>query len=454
MTVDLREVPIELESPSAGSQPVTGDGSSPAGALGALAAAAGLVLTIVLLNGLGPDGRRYESFGDGRVRPDAALADGPAAPVISIDPADDLVDSQTLTVTGSGFAAGVDITLTQCVLGLVEPVSNCHQSNVFETLQADARGEFTAQTRARRLLRSDSGILDCAHLTAGRCALVATADRPATPQTTRFGGAVQLRYDRAPEPPALVEPSDPALDDEPVRPPDFRISLEGDTGLRDGERVTVLVADAEPGTLLNFGLCAPDTPPGVDCPPVAAHHVGDERRTWFDIRLPRLTREWASATMVDCAEGCDLRVRTDDTQLDIPVRFDVESDLLPPAVLTLDDTAAARGDPVTVTGSGFLPLTSVDSFVCSRPIQRDEEFWADPVHWCGWPPDGLWTSDLVMREDGTFEASLVQPATIDLFSWNGPHQCHLQDCWLVVTTGRAPGTTPVGSIPLSGDEQL
>ena len=75
-------------------------------------------------------------------------------------------------------------------------------------------------------------------------------------------------------------------------------------------------------------------------------------------------------------------------------------------------------------------------------------FWADPVHWCGWPTDGLWITDPEMSDDGAFEATLAVPEAIDLFSWTGPHDCRFQECWLVVTTGLAPGTTSVGSVRL------
>jgi len=454
--LDLRDVPIELETPADGSPPDTDDGPSRGGAITALVAATGLVITLVLLNGLEPDGRRYQSGVtrlDLDAAPDAALdGEGQAAPAAGVDATDDLVDSQTLTVTGSGFAPGVGITLTQCVLGLVEPVSNCYQSSAQDRVEADEYGEFSIRTIARRLLQSDSGVLDCAHLTAGRCAMVVTADHSASPRTTRYGGAVQLRYDRAPARPDSGRPAAPPLDAGPARPPDFEISLETDTGLGDGERVTVLVDDAEPRTRLTFELCAPATPATADCPPVAEGELGDLGRAWFDIRLPRLTRDSESAAVVDCVEGCDLRVRSEMSQVDIPVRFDPAGDLLPPAVLTLADEATVPGQSVTVTGSGFLPLTTLDAFICNRPIQRDEEYWSDPVHWCGWPPAGLWATDPVLSDDGAFEATLVHPHSIDLFSWTGPHQCHLQDCWLVVTTGETPGTTPVGSVRISGDE--
>jgi Neocarzinostatin family/Family of unknown function (DUF6299) len=84
-----------------------------------------------------------------------------AQPMITVTPDTDLVDFQTVTVTGSGFAAESTVGMAMCTAGSLS-VDNC-DLDTSELVQSDATGAFTADYTVERLVETPvSGPVDCA----------------------------------------------------------------------------------------------------------------------------------------------------------------------------------------------------------------------------------------------------------------------------------------------------
>jgi Neocarzinostatin family len=83
-----------------------------------------------------------------------------AQPMITVTPDTDLVDFQTVTVTGSGFAAESTVGMAMCTAGSLS-VDNC-DLDTSELVQSDATGGFTTDYTVERLIETPvSGPVDC-----------------------------------------------------------------------------------------------------------------------------------------------------------------------------------------------------------------------------------------------------------------------------------------------------
>ncbi|MFJ4717363.1 enediyne antibiotic chromoprotein [Streptomyces sp. NPDC088785] len=100
-----------------------------------------------------------------------ALATGPAsaAPALSVTPAGGLSDGQTVTVNGSGYTAGEQVAVAQCVQN-----TKCADGYVVAT--ADAGGAFqVTQTVKKAFQATDfgTGAVSSVDCTVVQCQLVA-----------------------------------------------------------------------------------------------------------------------------------------------------------------------------------------------------------------------------------------------------------------------------------------
>lgn len=129
---------------------------------------AGLVM---VAGGGGPDGS-----GDGNAAPDLENTEtsvlDPAAPrdgvdsiglPVTADPAADLADGQTVTVSGSGFPPGTDVGIVQCSPHLLplEGVDRCMVS-AFGTATTDDTGSVSTTFVVQRFLQVADQEIDCA----------------------------------------------------------------------------------------------------------------------------------------------------------------------------------------------------------------------------------------------------------------------------------------------------
>jgi hypothetical protein len=83
-----------------------------------------------------------------------------AAPALVVTPNTNLVDFQTVSVTGSGFAASTNVGLLECQAGAFD-LSNC-DLNTLAFPTTDATGSYTTDFVVQRLINTSAGQLDCA----------------------------------------------------------------------------------------------------------------------------------------------------------------------------------------------------------------------------------------------------------------------------------------------------
>lgn len=97
-----------------------------------------------------------------------------AAPALTVTPGSGLADGQSVTVTGTGFAAGTEVAVSQC-----REATTC--TDALATATVDANGGFTATYTVRRQFAATDWstgtgtpvTVDCA---AQQCQLVAYQD--------------------------------------------------------------------------------------------------------------------------------------------------------------------------------------------------------------------------------------------------------------------------------------
>ena len=93
-----------------------------------------------------------------------------AQPAITVTPDTDLVDFQTVTVSGSGFPANIDLGMAQCSTGGPPTLESCDLDTSVIIL-SDAAGAFTADFVVERLIETPAaGDVDCAEAP-GTCVL-------------------------------------------------------------------------------------------------------------------------------------------------------------------------------------------------------------------------------------------------------------------------------------------
>lgn len=147
---------------------------------------------------------------------DPAVAANPR-PSIVVDPSDDLIDEQVVTVEGTGFSPFERLNIVQCSRGSGgQRDGNCSH---YQNDSAEVDGTFSTEIGVHRLMNdSQGGVLDCAD---GGCSVLVLSGN------SRSSSPVELHFD-------------PAV---PI-PPAPRIAVRPHRGLVDGEIVKV-VARAE-----------------------------------------------------------------------------------------------------------------------------------------------------------------------------------------------------------------
>lgn len=83
-----------------------------------------------------------------------------AAPAITVTPNTDLVDFQTVTVSGSGYSPDVSVAVVQCRVGAIG-VDDCDLGNVTYPT-TDATGAFTVEFTVERIIEVGGTDVDCA----------------------------------------------------------------------------------------------------------------------------------------------------------------------------------------------------------------------------------------------------------------------------------------------------
>jgi hypothetical protein len=179
---------------------------------------------------------------------DAALAPpkaGFASPIdgaeskrlpLAIEPATELRDLQTVTLTGRGFTPNAVIAVAQCWTpeGAPGSADTCDLGTTASGPFVQPDGTFAMSITVRQLISVKGKTIDC-------------AAQPAT-SLCRFGAANVRNYDESGVVHLSIEPSGTA-----TAPP--TIELAQTEGLHDGEDLVVTGAGFTPGELIQLGVC-------------------------------------------------------------------------------------------------------------------------------------------------------------------------------------------------------
>jgi hypothetical protein len=288
-----------------------------------------------------------------------AEAAQPAAPSLSATPSTGLVQGDTVTVTGTGFPAGDRIGIVQCKLVTDGPIGCNLSTLVYST--ADASGSFSASFVPRRILYVDGTPVDCADLDACKIGAGSVAD-----QTQGADAAIQF---------------DPAV----PPPPPPSITVTPDTGLLDGQTVTVTGANYEPDS--NFGVIQCVEPPesdGSNCSFDTLTFVGTDASGSFTTSFQVVRTITSLGATTDCADpgACVIGAGPGPSgQGDTaPVQFDPSIPPPPPPTLTVTpDTDLLDRQAVTVTVTGFDTDRSVVVTQCLASVEPGACTGAIPV---------------------------------------------------------------------------
>ncbi|HEY3000295.1 MAG TPA: neocarzinostatin apoprotein domain-containing protein, partial [Acidimicrobiales bacterium] len=302
--------------------------------------------------------------------PDAPAA---PAPTLTVDPATDLVDGQTVTVQAAGLVWTQSAVVIECAAGSTSS-AGCDFDTI-EYVDVGADGTAAASVRVNALLATADGTVDCR--LPGACVLAVTPDYGRTPERI---GTAPLAFD-----------------------PDGQVQLATlgatpDTDLVDGQTVTAAGTGYTDGFLslfqcgddgagerceyLDFAAAAPD---GTFSAPVKVRAVLDLDGTGdlFDCRTS--------------AQPCVLVATTTSPESAragrAPLHFRPDGPLEPGPALTVSP-GGPLGDEasITVTGTRFTP----DGYASVQVCRIDDGSACDPQAYSQVTPDhaGTFTVDL------------------------------------------------------------
>ena len=287
-----------------------------------------------------------------------ASAPLPPPPTISVTPAVDLVNGQTVAVTGADFAPGEMLVLSECLTGQIE---SCSYGG--RVITADATGAFSASFTARRGVAGGEpfSVVDCASAPQ-QCSVVAfgfsAGDLAAQP--VDFDPSVPL-----PTPVVSVTPQFDLADRAVVH--------VHASGLPPGDHIMVseCPADAPKGPF----VCGKVFPPAIltaDADGEIDTHLRVQRDLpagYFGFVIIDDATTDAAGNCADAVGTCIMRVQSLDDLLvgaDVPLGFDPTAVAPPPALTLTPAGPFVDGQSVEVHGSGFTPSALLGMAQC-RP---------------------------------------------------------------------------------------
>jgi hypothetical protein len=288
----------------------------------------------------------------------------------TVSPDTGLVHGQTVTIRGSGYPPRAPFEVLECVEG--EPVGRACEvltdATFFDDLpRTGANGRFTVQEEVEVVVDTADGAVDCR---IDQCLVSVGFLAPVAFSPEGLGGV-----------PIAFDPAGP----DPTRYP---VAADPDTGLVDGDRVTV-TGDGfpvdDPGfDLARVSLCrAPAGDVREDCDAGEQQWVRVDRNGHVEATVVARAILHLRSGDVDCrVTSCVLLVEPDpffapfgrgepsEAGL-VPLAFDPAGPLQPPPVLTADPSTGLRdGDAVTVEGSGFDPDSGIRLAQCPAGATR------------------------------------------------------------------------------------
>jgi hypothetical protein len=268
----------------------------------------------------------------GRATPTASVpAAGGSAASVTVDPSTDLLDGQTVTVTGSGFKASTDYVLLECQAGATKVPTGCGLVDL-DFISSDSTGSFSTPFDVARMitLEASGTTIDCA---VQSCVL-----------------------DVGTEKGALTSASAPiSFDDVAIVPP--TVSADPSTDLRDGQTITVSGTDFSPNALIEIVECE-TAGSSASCDPDTGYPADADSDGTFSTPYPVTRVIDDGGGPVDCAvsscvimavnpEEADQEATTPIAFADVPIKT--------PTLAASPSTVLDDGATVTVSGKGFHP---------------------------------------------------------------------------------------------------
>jgi hypothetical protein len=344
---------------------------------------------------------------------------GPPSGAITVSPATDLVDGQTVTVDGTGFEPRDELTFWQCTADL----DDCRRALSYDTpVVVGDDGTFAGTARVRAVFPSrHGGSIDC------------------RTQACLMAADYGFRIDSAPaerRPPRSLAPegdefplasTSVAFDPSAPLAPAPTLLVDPATQLVDGQTVQLSGSGYRPNADIDLAFCLaqPSSFGGCDFSGAFPIETHADPSGAISLTLPVFTM---MASFDQPADDCRVVACSlvtfehglpDDRLGEAPLDFDPDAALRPsPEVHVNPGTGLADGQEVTVSGSGFRPG---EQYFIEQCLD-DGQFWDCTSAWHGGAAD----------DDGDLSHALQVRAEFNSFE---DVDCRDQPCILVLYGG-------------------
>ena len=200
----------------------------------------------------------------------------PPPPTLVVTPSTDLLNGQTVTVTGTDYPANSMVALIECLDPPTTDPFNCSYATATYTM-SDGFGSIATPMAVRRIVRFDGTSTDCA--TAGACVILSAV------QEVGDGATASIQFDGSVPP-----------------PPPPSVTVTPNTDLLDGDTVTVTGADFTPDATVVVLQCTVDAsdPAGCNTSNVLLVQTDGSGGVNADLVVDRIL--YIGGQTVDCAD--------------------------------------------------------------------------------------------------------------------------------------------------------
>jgi hypothetical protein len=258
----------------------------------------------------------------------------------SATPATNLLDGETISVSGVGFDPNAQVGIAECLTGATEP-GQCDLTGVSFTT-TDGSGSFSIEFNVTRFINVGGAITDCAALNSCVLGMEETAN-------TSLSVTVGVSFENIPVVPPTVQvnPSANLIDRQSVQVEGTGFTPRASIALVECESGSTAISDCDLSTILI----------------VTADPSGNMESTYQVARVINV-----NGSSLDCAAptGCALGAGNVDDYLQrsvVPISF-ANAPVPRPAVTVIPSTNLLDGQAVTVTGSGFSAYATISVSEC------------------------------------------------------------------------------------------